>query len=608
MRKALSVLALFIISVIAPTLSLGESRPIADKSSSDLTVEAIELSPLQVDNLAQLGKVWGFLKYHHPMIIAGRLQWDKDLLRVLPEVLDAQDRKAGIAALIAWTSRLGEPDPCQPCAMLVGDVTQMRAQLQWIHNEEALGGKLSAYLMKVYKNRRANDEQFYVSQNPGPGNPQFLNESTYPELGHPDAGHRLLALYRFWNIIEYWSPYRYLIEEDWDDVLAEFVPRFFAAEAPGDYVLELMALLARVNDSHTNLWSSLAERPPRGSSLLPVSIRFVEGKAFVSKQLPGKASTDVLVPATSPILGGSGLRVGDVILEMDGTSVDALIEQWSAYYGASNESAKFRDIARTLTRSDAIQIDLKIERGGEVFDVTASRVPIELLDLTPNFRHDLAGDTFRLLSDEIAYLKLSSIDGENVAKYIEAAQGTKGLVIDIRNYPASFVVFALGKHLVPETTSFARFTRGDLSNPGAFYWTAPVAIEPADPYYEGRIVILVDEVSQSQAEYTAMALRAAPNAIVVGSTTAGADGNLSAIPFPGGHHTAISGIGVFYTDKTPTQRVGIVPNLDVHPTIAGLRAGRDEVLEVALGEILGPGISEDEIRNMAHIREIGMGE
>ena len=55
-----------------------------------------------------------------------------------------------------------------------------------------------------------------------------------------------------------------------------------------------------------------------------------------------------------------------------------------------------------------------------------------------------------------------------------------------------------------------------------------------------------------------MAFRAA-GGIVLGSTTAGADGNVSNIPLPGGLRTMISGIGVFYPDKGPTQRVGIVP-------------------------------------------------
>jgi C-terminal processing protease CtpA/Prc len=83
-----------------------------------------------------------------------------------------------------------------------------------------------------------------------------------------------------------------------------------------------------------------------------------------------------------------------------------------------------------------------------------------------------------------------------------------------------------------------------------------------------------------------MAFRAA-GALVVGSTTAGADGNVSAIPLPGGLRTMISGIGVFYPDEKPTQRVGIVPDLEVTPTLAGIRAGRDEVLEAAVSRALG---------------------
>jgi hypothetical protein len=52
-----------------------------------------------------------------------------------------------------------------------------------------------------------------------------------------------------------------------------------------------------------------------------------------------------------------------------------------------------------------------------------------------------------------------------------------------------------------------------------------------------------------------------------------------------GFRTMINGIGVFYPDKRPTQRVGIVPDIEVKPTIAGLRAQRDEVLEAATEEI-----------------------
>jgi C-terminal processing protease CtpA/Prc len=160
------------------------------------------------------------------------------------------------------------------------------------------------------------------------------------------------------------------------------------------------------------------------------------------------------------------------------------------------------------------------------------------------------------------------------------------LVIDIRNYPSESLVFQLGGRLVSEPTPFVRSTRASSANPGAFAWTESLVLTPRNPHHQGAVVILVDETTQSRAEYTAMALRASPNAIVAGSTTAGADGDVSEIHLPGGLSTHISGVGVFYPDGTATQRVGIVPDLEIRPTIAGIRAGRDEVLEAAVSHVL----------------------
>jgi C-terminal processing protease CtpA/Prc len=225
-------------------------------------------------------------------------------------------------------------------------------------------------------------------------------------------------------------------------------------------------------------------------------------------------------------------------------------------------------------------------------------MPLAKLGQQAGMTHDLAGETFRLLSDDVAYLKLSSVKANEVAGYIGRAKNTKGLVIDIRNYPSEFVVFTLGSLLQERDTPFVRFTFGDLQNPGAFHWGNPLMLPAAQPHYSGRVVILIDEVSQSQAEYTAMAFRSSPNALVVGSTTAGADGNVSEIPLPGGQRSMISGIGVFYPDKKPTQRVGIIPDVEVKPTVAGIRAGRDEVLEEALRRILGAQTPESEIQKL----------
>jgi C-terminal processing protease CtpA/Prc len=282
---------------------------------------------------------------------------------------------------------------------------------------------------------------------------------------------------------------------------------------------------------------------------------------------------------------------------VDGSPVRTLVKRWTPYYAASNQPTRLRDIARFMTRGACGPVPLRIRRGSEKLELKPERIPQTAL--VPVITNDRPGPTLQKLSPDVAYLKLSAVKAAEAASYVEAAAGTKGLVIDIRNYPSEFMVFALGSRLVAKPTPFARFTAGDPANPGAFHWRPPLSLQPATPRYEGKIVILVDETSQSQAEYTTMAFRSAPNAIVVGSTTAGADGNVSPVPLPGGLRAMISGIGVFYPDKRPTQRIGIVADIVATPTIQGIRGGRDEVLEAAIRHILGPATAASEIERLA---------
>jgi C-terminal processing protease CtpA/Prc len=322
---------------------------------------------------------------------------------------------------------------------------------------------------------------------------------------------------------------------------------------------------------------------------LPVVVRFVEGQAVVTHILPSSDGA------------AAGLRVGDSVEAIDGVLVTKLVEDWTPYYAASNEPTRLRDIGRSLTNGPAGPVRLRVRRDGASVEVTGTRVPARsLASLIPR-THDLAGEAFRLLSKDVAYLKLSAVKDVDLKECIRRAAGTKGFIIDIRNYPSEFVVFKLGSLLVDRPTEFVRFTIGSLETPGAFNFTPPLKLMPQDPHYAGRVVILVDEISQSQSEYTTIAFRVKSGAVVIGSTTAGADGNLSTIPLPGGLRTAISGIGVFYPDKTPTQRVGIIPDVEVRPTLAGIKAGRDEVLEEALRQILGPEASVAGIRTLVPV-------
>jgi C-terminal processing protease CtpA/Prc len=537
------------------------------------------LSNTQIANLLTLAKVWGFVKYHHPLVTSGQRQWDYDLFRVMPQVLAATDQASALSAISAWIAGLGTVTPCTACATLDAGDLSLKPDLGWLSDTSLLGAGLSQTLQNIYANRPSGPGQFFVSLVSGVLNPSFDHEATYNTLALPDAGYQLLALFRFWNMVQWFSPNRAIISDDpadtnyWNHVLADSIPRIGLARDSFTYQQELIRFIAKINDTHANLWTTLATRPPYGACYLAVDLRFVEGQAFVLRNTEITAG-----PA-------SGLLPGDLITQLDGANVSDLVTQWAPLYADSNQAARLRDIARYMTRGNCGSSTVVVDRGGQAVTLHPNRLPASAIDFSQTYIHDRPGPAFQMLAPDIAYIKISTLKQADCANDILAAAGTKGLIIDIRDYPSDFPIYKLGGMLVTKATPFTWFTHADPENPGAFYWGHVVQLTPAAPHYSGKIAILVDETTQSSAEFHSMAFRAVPGAVVIGSTTAGADGDVSTVPIPGGLSSYISGLGVYYPDQRGTQRVGIVPDIWVTPTISGLRAGRDELIDAAIRHI-----------------------
>jgi hypothetical protein len=478
-------------------------------SGSRIALDSI--TPMQVSNLVTLARVWGLLKYHHPAVTSGQRHWDYDLFRIMPAVLAAPDRTHANDLILDWIEKLGPIPRCSPCLPEPSGDLNIRPALDWIHDRSTLGGPLSERLESIYASRTG--KQFYVSTVPGAGNPSFDHELAYAQMALPDSGYQLLALFRWWNILQYWAPDRDVAGQDWPAVLADFIPRLALAKDKTAYQRTLFELIAKANDTHANLWSALAARPPVGNCALSATLRFVGDKLVVYR-----ADHE-----------DGALQSGDIIDKLEGTSIQSMIGKWAVYYADSNDAARQRDLAANLTRGACGPVSLQITRNGRPVKLSATRT-----ELKHTFAaHDQPGDTFRLLSQEVAYVKLSSIKAVDLPAYFDKAKDTKGIIVDIRNYPSEFMPFAMGAYLATRSTPFVTFTFADLANPGAFSFGDGPLVERGSVHYGGKVIILVDETSQSQAEYTAMALMAMPNSVVVGSTTAGADGNVSSIPLPG---------------------------------------------------------------------------
>ncbi|MDR2979525.1 MAG: hypothetical protein LBV02_03675 [Bacteroidales bacterium] len=98
-------------------------------------------------------------------------------------------------------------------------------------------------------------------------------------------------------------------------------------------------------------------------------------------------------------------------------------------------------------------------------------------------------------------------------------------------------------------------------------------------FSDKKIIILVNEDTQSEAEFLVMALQQCGNVTTVGSHTAGSDGNVIYWKFPGGITSTLSGIGILYPDNTITQRIGIKIDHLIESTIKDYQRKKDAILD-----------------------------
>lgn len=526
------------------------------------------LNEVTLNNLDLLGKIWGLLKYHHPEVAKGNYNWDYELFRMLPDYLKVKSSRERDRILTSWIGSYGKIPACETCKP-APESAVLKPDGSWIDTSD-LSNNLKSKLQEVYSNRNQG-EHYYIALHQNVGNPDFTNEDPYANMSYPDEGFRLLSLYRYWNMIHYFFPNKHLTDQKWENVLKEYLPKFIKAKDDLEYELAAVQLIGEVKDTHANLWAGGDHLHQwRGNNFAPFKAEFVENRFVVSDYYNPEYSEE------------TKLKIGDIITHINSKTVEAIVDSLKSYYPSSNEAAMLRDISADLLRSTENTLHLDFISDEQAKEQDVSLYDRADLNMYQWYRVKHEERSFKRLEGNIGYVTLANIEEKDIPEIKESFKNTKGIIIDIRNYPSTFVPFALGSYFVSEPTPFVKFTIGNPDNPGEFTFREGAKIQSDNNLYKGKLVVLVNEDSQSQAEYTAMAFRAVENSTIVGSTTAGADGNVSAISLPGGLRTMISGIGVYYPDGTETQRVGIVPDITVKPTIEGIKKGRDEVLERAI--------------------------
>jgi C-terminal processing protease CtpA/Prc len=408
---------------------------------------------------------------------------------------------------------------------------------------------------------------------PGPPKrePGRLLEKAYPELAYPPLEYRWLAVARLWNVIHSFYPYLALLDQPWDQTLLDAIPLVEAAGDEDAWLHAMLRLTAQINDSHTSL---------QGGHTLRV----------LGEVGPG---LDLLLLDKEPVVAGfsadparkAGVLPGDVIETVDGEALRARMTRLEPECAASLPALRSLSAAYRALRGpfgSEVTLGLRAPDGGKR-TVKVTR-PAQPLTQPP----DPAEPPFKRLPGNVGYVDLMHLERAQVPAMFEALLDTRALVFDLRGYPRG-TAWSLAPRLNVKGAKYAALFHREQRVGGSgdrIEFLQP--IDASDqPLYRGRVIVLINEQAISQSEHTGLYLESAADVTFIGSPTQGANGDVTNTVLPGGLRVRFTGHDVRHADGRQLQRVGLQPQLQVRPTPAGLRAGRDEVLERALKE-LGP--------------------
>lgn len=511
------------------------------------------------ERLTTTAQVWGLAKYRHPEVTACRRAWDQALVDALPGIEAAADDESFDRQVRELLEKAGPVATANPPI----------APPDWI-TTAPLSAATKAMVAAIAANtpqRQCYVKPFFDTQL----QMQFSQADFSADTGFNGApltrSVRLLGAFRFWNAAEYFFAYKELIGKPWDAVLREHVIALADAETPVAYAQAMRAFTAELKDSHGAISSAFSET----YASPPFSAAYVERKAIV---------TAVLAQA-------GAVHPGDEVVSINGVDTETAVNAAMAY--GSNPVAR-RDAALFVALGGSLgEHRYRLRRAdGQTYEASFSASSAFAIALERG-----TGDSWQWLpsnsqrSCAAAVARLGQFQPADLAGFLDAARRADVLVLDSRHYPASAeAIVGLADALLPAPVSPAAAWTPSYSDPGTYVPVpeSETRIGGQVPIgFQGRIVVLVNEKSISFSEFVAMIFQTQPKTRIFGSQSAGADGEVTeGLKLPAGIATQFSSNRISYPDGRPSQRIGIVPDVHVAPTIAGIQAQRDEVLEAAL--------------------------
>ncbi len=552
--------------------------------------------PPRIANLHAFARLYGVVRWFHPSDAAAAVDWDRFAIEGARRAVDAADPGALRATLtelfaqVAPTMTIAGPgealtdDPALHPASTAGlDV------VAWEHYGYGDSTIVSVYRSKR-RHRTTEPTKELFDDAPRPGETVDLDLGSglrarvpialYSQDGHtlgdraslsPAPQPRSVAGYDAiagvadvivaWNAIEHFWPYWDDVPLDWGRELDRALAEALADRSPDDHLATLERLAAAAPDGHASV--SCPATTLRGSP--QVALEWIEEHAVVT------ASKD------------DRLAVGDVVTAIDGRPIVDAISAAEARVSGSPQWKRERVMAELASGAEGSTVVLRVQRATGDGDIALTRVRRRGHADTP------AHPALEQLADGVWYVDLARAEMRDIDAAMDKLAAAPGVVLDMRGYPNNthpVLSHVLSKDEDTKWMWIPKFIRPDHA-PHAWDgvgWNLPALT----PHIAGKVAVLTGPRAISYAESVMGFVEAETLGAIFGTATAGTNGNIAEIREPTGCRSIFTGMRVTKHDGSRHHLIGVQPTVPIVRTIAGVRAGKDEVLDAALAWIAQP--------------------
>lgn len=394
----------------------------------------------------------------------------------------------------------------------------------------------------------------------------LADDDASPMTGLPSRERRMLAAIRAWAVIEYFHGTRRL-DPEWDRQLRAALPRIEAASDADSYRDALSAMMLATHDGHISVYP--IDDPPRAGTA--IYWRRIEGK-IVAGGLRDEA-----------VARQAGIALGDELVAVDGVPVEeVVVRKLRRIIGGTEESRLQWGVANVDRDASDGTVEVEVRRrDGKLHRASLVRA----YGYGQNFwAHQ--GPHYKLLPSGVGYVDLSRLTSDEIDAMFDALRTSSAIVFDMRGYPNG-TGWLIGERINTRATQELAEIRVPLVSAAhaKYGYTSRVLQRGSTsdkPLYRGKVVVLIDDRAVSAAEHLCLVFEATSGATFIGSPTNGTNGEETYVKLPGGLEMRFTGMEIFHADGRQLQQIGIQPQITVRPTLRGLRAGKDEVLDRAL--------------------------